>query len=94
MVLAESFLVLVVQEMMLALGVALAGANVWALIQNRRRSRAYARELAEYRETKRGKGKPPPKPEIARVTPAVVNIVIGVVIALVAVASLTFDWIT
>lgn len=110
---AESFLVLVAQELILALGVALAGANAWALFQNRRRRKAYERALAEYQTQKgtrdsardgtkagdgkgmgKGKRRKPSEPELAKAAPAVVNIVIGSLIALVAIASLTFDWVT
>lgn len=104
---AESFLVLVAQELILALGVALAGANAWALFQNRRRRKAYERALAEYQAQKgtrdsagdgkgagKGKRRKPSEPELAKAAPAIVNIVIGSLIALVAIASLTFDWVT
>lgn len=105
MLIAESFLVLVAQELILALGVALAGANAWALLQNRRRRKAYQRALAEYQVQKgardragdgsgKGRCKKPSEPQLAKAAPAVVNVVIGTLIALVAIASLTFDWVT
>lgn len=97
MVVAQSFVIEVIQELTLALGIALAGANAWALLQSRRHRTGYERALAVWNEQRQnGKSRinKPEEPQRAKIAPAVMNIVIGVVIALLAAASLTYDWIT
>lgn len=100
-----SFIKQVIQGIVLALGLALAGGNAFALWHSRRAWRRYEVELDRWRrdgrkKSKGGKGgdargaKPEPPEQQVRTSPAVVNIVIGVSIALVAVASLTFNWVS
>lgn len=99
-----SFITQVVQGIVLALGLALAGGNAFALWHSRRAWKRYETEMDAWRKAGRKKAKGGsggdsrgPKPEApeqqVRTTPAVVNIVVGVAIALVAIASLTFNWI-
>lgn len=98
-----SFIKQVVQGIVLALGLALAGGSAFALWHSRRAWRRYEADLDVWRKAgrKKSKGgsggdargaKPEAPEQQVRTGPAVVNIVIGVAIALVAIASLTFNW--
>ncbi len=96
---AVSFVVQVMQQLVLALGLALAGANAFAIVVNRRARKRYDAELTVYETTRRLKDKSkrtpkPNEPKHVRIGPAVVNIVIGLAIAVIAVASLTFGFIS
>ncbi len=93
-----NFVVTVIQQLVLALGLALAGANLLALIASQRRRKTYEAELAKFKETRKLKDKSkrepkPDEPKLVRPRAAVVNIVIGCAIAVVAIASLTLGWV-
>jgi hypothetical protein len=96
-VLAESFVVSVVQELVLAIGLALAGANMFALVTSRRARRRYEADLAVWQAAKKKKGgvkmPKPAEPKQVQVGPAVFSILAGLLIALVALAAITFDWV-
>lgn len=100
-----SFIKQVVQGIVLALGLALAGGNAFALWHSRRAWRRYEADLDAWRKAGRKKsrggsggdsrGAKPEAPEQqVRTSAAITNIVIGVAIALVAIASLTFKWVS
>lgn len=100
-----SFIKQVIQGIVLALGLALAGGNAFALWHSRRAWRRYESDLEAWRRAgrKKAKGgsggdargaKPEAPEQQVRTTPALVNIVIGTAIALVAIASLTFNWVS
>lgn len=99
-----SFIKQVVQGIVLALGLALAGGNAFALWHSRRAWRRYEADLDAWRRAgrKKSKGgsggdargaKPEAPEQQVRTTPALVNIGIGIAIAVVAIASLTFKWV-
>lgn len=99
-----SFITQVVQGIVLALGLALAGGNAFALWHSRRAWKRYEADLDAWRKAgrKKAKGgrggdsrgaKPEAPEQQVRTSPAVVNIVLGLGIALIAIASLTFNWI-
>ncbi len=97
---AVNFLIQVVQQLMLALGVALAGANLFALVRSWWLQRKYKVELAGWQVGREGQQQSvgstvrskPQAPATLRKAPSVVNVVIGMAIALVALASLTYGW--
>lgn len=98
----SSFIVEVVQGMVVALGLALAGGNAFALWHSRRERRRYETALEEWRRAGRKKSKggsggdargaKPEEPQRVRGTAAAVNILLGLGMALAGIASLTFKW--
>ncbi len=94
--LAASFVVQVIQELVLALGVALAGANALALVRSRRARRRWQEDVEAANAERRVKAKQralPAEPPVVAPGPALVNVAVGVLIALLALASLTFHWV-
>jgi len=99
----SSFIVEVIQGMVVALGLALAGGNAFALWHSRRARRRYETELDQWRRAGKSKkkggsggdtrGPKPEEPQKVRAAAAAVNIFLGLAMALVGVASLTFNWV-